>query len=108
MACLVSAKLSWASTNSAHGEPLIGILLDPFVLAIAIPLTLGTALVGYVLAVLLLSDTELRRSVPLVAAIVLVVSFLAGPLSIFAPGLILPASVLAMIWSRALFRRPSG
>src|SRR5262245_59303400 len=65
---MAGAPFSAPTGDLARNESPLNVIRDPFALPIAGPVTLCGALLGFGLALMLLWDTRLRRTIPIVLA----------------------------------------
>jgi hypothetical protein len=92
--------------DGAYGEPLSAILLDPFVISIAVPFVLLGGLIAFVLALLWLDATVLWKTTAFIYAIILLEIIVVGSWNTFyAVVFSLPALIAAGILSKWLFTR---
>lgn len=88
-------------SDGAYGLSAFEILRDPFVRTLAIPVTLTLGAVGSLCAIFLLARTDLRRSIPIVAAVTIVAT---AALSLISELVAAPVGLAFGIWSMTACR----
>ena len=102
ISAIATFKLSLPASDGASDIPLPLLLLDPFLLVIAVPLAIVSATISLPVAIWALRGTDLRKSIPRVALPTILCAAVTGPANfLVAAGATMLTGVVAMFWVRS-------